>query len=219
MLFKLPVRTRKRLESMGQCTQRAAFIRSVERPIINISLANCEMWPQPLSFNYLVVLERLRPVTKPCCTHPADKQIIREGQTVCTECGLVYGNVYEIPLYVTANSGLTVHRRHFYRPEAYLKTHLRALGKRLPNWAANKLHHVWPYIYKVFRRVISEDKPRGTKKKRKNMLCYSYCIQQLLCRWDCDTEGLTFKPLKTVSRRREANRIWTLMVARFPDSL
>lgn len=208
----------------GEASSR--YIEPQPRPAVTIGLEDCQLWPRPLLFNYRAVLERLRPVRvveRPTCTHPVDEQVQREGQTVCTACGLVYGNIYEAPLYVTVTSGLTVQRRHFYRPEAYLKLHLKSLGKDLPNWAARRLHHIWPYIYKIFRRVVAEDEAarpqKNLKKKRKNMLCYSYCIEQLLGRWGCDTTGLRFKSLKTVSRRREVNRLWSLMASRFPDHL
>jgi hypothetical protein len=51
-------------------------------------------------------------------------------------------------------------------------------------------------------------------KIRKNMLSYPYVIERLLFRWGVDTTTL-----KTVSRRREANRLWALLEPRLPDHL
>lgn len=150
------------------------------------------------------------------CSHPADKAVVKEGQTVCTVCGLCTGCFYDVTNHRFEHTGSSVPRKHYYRPEAYLRVHIAKLGGRLPHWAARRLYDRWPYIIRVFRAVVRED---SGNKKRKNMICYSFVIEQLLRRWDVDCTGLHFKPIKTAARRREINRLWGLMSARFSDHL
>ena len=154
------------------------------------------------------------------CNHPADAQIEDCGQVVCTLCGLCTGCVYERPVFALPNSGITIQRKHFYRPEAYLKTHIKRLGRGVPQRFADRLHHIWPYMCKIFRRLAVEDAVVTKRTKtRKNMLSYPYVIERLLFRWGVDTTLLNIKPMKTVSRRREANRLWALLEPRLPDHL
>lgn len=154
------------------------------------------------------------------CSHPADAQIEDCGQSVCTLCGLCTGCIYERPIFVLPNSGMTVQRKHFYRPEAYLKTHIKRIGRGVSQIFAERLHHIWPYMCKIFKRLAVEDAMTMKRTKvRKNMLSYPYVIERLLYRWGVDTTSLDIKPMKTVSRRREANRLWGLLEPRLPDHL
>ena len=135
-------------------------------------------------------------------------------------CGLCTGCVYERPCYRLPDCELSIQRKHYYRPEAYLKTYIKRLGPGVSRRIADKLHHMWPYMGKIFRRLAVEDAVINKRTKpRKNMLSYLYVIERLLFRWGVDTTALYFKPMKTVSRRREANRLWALLEPRLPDHL
>lgn len=210
MMYKLPCRTQRYLSAgKGDLCK-----------IVSITDADI-YYPQAL--NVAVYLSRLRPpvpVSVPndaTCNHPSESITEQEGQYVCTICGLCTGSVYERPVYNLDGSGLTVVRKHFYRPEAYLKTHIKKLGKNLPNWAAGRLHKIWPYVFKLFKRITTAD--TGARKPRKNMLSYSFVIERLLYRWSVNTTILVIKPIKTVSRRREANRLWNLVEPKLPAHL
>jgi hypothetical protein len=73
---------------------------------------------------------------------------------------------------------------------------------------------------KIFRRLAVEDAVINKRTKaRKNILSYPYVIERLLFRWGVDTTVLNIKAMKTISRRREANRLWALLKPRLPDHL
>ncbi len=192
----------------------------------------CLYTPQSFSTaDLFTILGRCRPSEKTLptdaadcaslpCSHPDDEQIEDYGQVVCTACGLCMGCVYERPLFVLPNSGMTVQRKHFYRPEAYLKTHIKRLGRGVSQAFAERLHHIWPYLCRLFRRLAVDDAVATKRTKiRKNMLSYPYVIGRLLYRWGVDVSKIAIKPIKTVSRRREADRLWALLELRMPDHL
>ena len=152
--------------------------------------------------------ERRRRLRTLPCSHRADEQIEDYGQVVRTTCGLCMGCVYESPLFVVPNNGMIVHRKYFYRHEAYLKTHIKRLGRGVSQVFAERLHHIWPYIYGLFRQLAVKDAVNSKRTKiRKNMISYPYVIGRLLYRWGVDTSTIFIKPIETVSRRCEADRL------------
>ena len=228
MIYKLPCRTQRRLNAglnmrlvvktnvviLGACDEEEAIYTPQRLSIVDISaiLDCCRPHEEALSTD--------SDDQPPSCNHPADAQIEEYGQVVCTACGLCTGCVYERPAFVLPNSGTSVQRKHYYRPEAYLKTHIKRLGRGVSQVFAERLHHIWPYICKLFRRLAVEDALNANRTKvRKNMLSYPYVIERLLYRWGVDTTKIDIKPMKTVSRRREANRLWALLEPRLPDHL
>ena len=154
MFYKLPCRTRRHLDLHKMIVCRAVVVNDADIY-------------RPETLNVAVILARLRPAPTVAesspCNHPSDSCYEEGGQYVCTLCGLCMGNVYEKPMYVFNGSGLTVHRKHFYRPEAYLKTHIKKLGKQLPPWVAGRLHRIWPYIFKLFKRITDEESRNETR--------------------------------------------------------
>jgi hypothetical protein len=229
MRYKLPCRTQRRLDA-------GLNLRLVVTTNVVILGAGDDdealYTPQRMSVaDISVILDRCRPSNNkdlptdqspppPPCDHPESAQIEDCGQVVCTLCGLCTGCVYERPVFILPNSGITIQRKHYYRPEAYLKTHIKRLGRGISQRFANRLHQIWPYICKIFRRLAVEDAVINKRTRvRKNMLSYPYVIERLLFRWGVDTTKLNIKPMKTVSRRREANRLWALLEPRLPDHL
>lgn len=152
------------------------------------------------------------------CPHNPEDSIEKDGQYVCTKCGHCGGTVYDYNDLRSPSSGNSPGRKHFYRPEAYLKTYLTRFGSKLPPWAHQRLHTVWPFVIKTFHRVMKDLDP-ADRPKRKNMVSYPYAIEQLLGRWGLDAAGLGLRRLKTVGRRKDVVAIWAMMAARFPDHL
>jgi len=227
MLYKLPCRSQRRLDA--GLNLRLLVTTNV------VILGACDddealYTPQPMSVTDIaVIFDRCCPSNNknlptdqspPPCNHPESAQIEDCGQVLCTLCGLCTGYVYERPVFILPNSGITIQRKHYYRPEAYLKTYIKRLGRGVCQRFANRLHQISPYICKIFRRLAVEDAVINKRTKiRKNMLSYPYVIERLLFRWGVDTTTLNIKPMKTVSRRREANRLWTLLEPRLPEHL
>lgn len=225
MIFKLPCRTQRRLNA--GLDMRLTVTAEI------VILGACDedeslYTPRQMCVDDIyTMLSRCRPMknalpTDPysACVHPVDASIEDRGQLVCTICGLCTGCVYERPIFALPNSGMTVQRKHFYRPEAYLKTHIKRIGRGVSPFFADRLHRIWPYICRIFRRLAVEDASNLKRTKvRKNMLSYPYVIERLLYRWGVDTTSLDIPPMKTVSRRREANRLWALLELRLPDHL
>jgi hypothetical protein len=211
MLYKLPCRTQRCLDA-GLSLK---LVVTTDVVILGASDDEEALYtPQAMSVaDITIILDRCRPkhvedlpndhASAPC-THPVGAQIEDCGQVVCTRCGLCKGCVYERPLFVLPNSGITIQRKHFYRPEAYLKTHIKRLGRGVSQRFANRLHQIWPYICKIFRRLAAEDAVICKRTKvRKNMLSYPYVIERLMFRWGVDITTLDIKPMMTASRRRE----------------
>ena len=221
MLHKRPCRTQRRLDAglnvrlvvaagvviLGACDDEEALYK-----------------PEPLSVaNIGTIISRCRPSihalptdcddeSSSTCNHPVDSQIEDCGQVVCTLCGLCTGCVYERPIFALPNNGITIERTYFYRPEAYLKIHIKRLCRGVSQRFADRLHHIWPYICKMFKRLDGKDAVITKRTKtRKNILSYPYVIELILFRWGVDTTTLDIKPMKTVSRRREAIRLWALL--------
>ena len=122
--------------------------------------------PQPMSVNDIAgILKQCRPSTKDLptdpqaspCVHPHDAQVESYGQLVCTLCGMCTGCVYLRPCYLLPDCGLSIQRKHYRRPEAYLKTYIKRFRPGVSRRIADNLHHMWPYMCKMFRQLAVED--------------------------------------------------------------
>lgn len=198
MRLKLPNRTRR---ALGLVSTHSATVQvtgdidldrdfSIAQSILD-GLGSCAALP-PVSNN-----------GTDTCTCADQDQVEKDGCYVCTSCGTITGNVYEV---AQAWHGThTIKTKQCYDFLKYTERKLDCIRGKIPHIYAVKIRAVFPPIYKAFFKIAPE---------RHNFMSYGFVIQKLLDLMQIECPKIKIKPLKTPSKKACHERWWSLILER-----
>lgn len=124
-----------------------------------------------------------------------------EGQYVCTSCGLVSGNIYD--MVATWHGTHVITKKQVYDYNKHMERHLKPLFGKIEHVYIRKVQAVFPVAYKAFFKIAPN---------RKNFMSYGFVIRKLLQMMCCDVRKLNIPTVKTPSKVRDCERYWSGML-------
>lgn len=220
MKFKLPVRTRKAIES-GRFVNKIKVPRDYiasdapDRPgdvVSTLDFENNDDYKNITAFAidpaYFLNIVKIKNTDGTCrvsntCPCSQEDEDETNGLYVCTSCGVIKG-----PVYVAAHAWHGTHtiiHKQTYDFLKYLDKHMQKMSGKVPHDAIRKIRAVFPRIFNTFFKIAP---------LRKNFMSYGFVMRKLMDIMKLPYDDRLIPTIKTGSRVRLCESYWTLILTR-----
>ena len=204
MIYKLPVRTQRRLQHLKNA---AIYVRDL--PNVNVPETYVETPPSTEDcYDPYLVYKTLRAkslfdvhIPNGECTCGKIHEVEDQGIYVCTICGIT-----KDPVYVAQNAWNgthTIFTKQYYDPCKYLDKHLQKCTTTVPHRYLRRIRAIFPQIFRIFFVLVP---------KRKNFMSYGFVIRKLLDFMGQEYSDITVPTIKTACKIKQCEDYWKLML-------